>query len=85
MKLAGLVSKASPWMVEGRPTDKGETGDKQANVRFVGLVLQDDWLEVFSAEDNLLLKFVIDRTSGSVEFYLANATPFTKIITRQFF
>ena len=103
MKLAGIVSKVTPWMVEGaddrreeparesakhsrqgwaKERDKG--ADKQVNVRFVGLILKDDWLEVFSQRDNILLKFLTDRNNSYVEFYIANATPFTKIITREF-
>lgn len=87
MKLAGLVAKASPWMIEGI-SDKDNKGSdqssKQVNVRFVGLRLIEDWLDIFSAQDNILLKFVINRNNASIEFYIANSTPFTKIITRQF-
>jgi hypothetical protein len=87
MKLAGLVSKASPWMVEGRQSinkTNGESPDKQVHVRFVGFVLKEDWLEIFSEKDNLLLKFVIDKSTASIEYYIANTTPFTKIISREF-
>jgi hypothetical protein len=82
MKAAEIVSKVSPWMVEGKTV--GEGADKQVNVRFVGLVLKDEWLDIFSVKDNILLKFITDRSSSAVEFYLANATPFVKIITRNF-
>lgn len=71
MKNAGLVAKATPWSYEG-------FGDKQKNVRYVGLNILEDWLEIFSAVDNLLLKFISDRSSGYVEYYLANKPPFVK-------
>lgn len=77
MKRAGLVAKASPWSFEG-------FGDKQKSVRYMGLVLSGDWLEVFSENDNVLLKFVIDRTSGFIEYYLANKPPFIKISSTRF-
>ena len=77
MKLAGIVAKAAPWMVEG-------FGEKQMNVRFVGIHLKDDWLEIFSPHDNMLLKFVIDRKSSYLEFYLANKPPFLKITSTRF-
>jgi hypothetical protein len=77
MKLAGLVAKATPWSFEGY-------GDKQKSVRYVGLALKDDWLEVFSPQDNLLLKFVIDRSSAYLEYYLANQPPFVKIYVNRF-
>ena len=48
MKLAGLVAKAAPWVFEGY-------GETQKSVRYVGLALKDDWLEIFSPQDNLLL------------------------------
>ena len=77
MKLAGFVAKASPWMIEG-------IRDEKMNVRFIGLKLKDDWLEVFSEKDNLMLKFIIDRNTSVIEFYLANNTPFIKITQTQF-
>lgn len=77
MKLAGIITKATPWMIEG--LKEGEM-----NVRYVGIKIADDWLEVLSNKDNLLLKFVIDRTSAKLEFYLANIPPFIKFASRQF-
>lgn len=77
MKQAGIVTKASPWSFEG-------FGDKQKNVRFVGIILKDDWLEVFSPDDNLLLKFITDRNSAYLEYYLANGAPFVKISSVSF-
>jgi hypothetical protein len=72
MKLADIVTKASPWTFEG-------FGDKQKNVRYIGLHVKDDWLEIFSINDNILLKFISDRNSAYVEYYLANNTPFVKV------
>lgn len=77
MKLADMVAKAAPWMVEG-------IRDQQKNVRYVGLKIKDDWIDIFPAGNNLLLKFVIDRTTGYVEFYVANKPPFFRFQTRQF-
>ncbi len=77
MKLANMVAKATPWSFEGY-------GDKQKSVRYVGLSLQNDWLEIFSPKDNLLLKFVIDRDSAYLDYYLANKPPFMKINSVRF-
>ncbi len=77
MKLAGVITKVTPWSVEG-------FGDKALNVRYLGIKLPEDWQEIFSDKNNLLLKFVIDRSTAVVEFYLANKPPFVKIITRDF-
>lgn len=77
MKLADMVTKASPWMVEGR-------GDASMNVRFVGIKLKDDWLEILPLGNNLMIKFVIDRNTAMMEFYLANKPPFFRIFTKRF-
>lgn len=77
MKLADMVMKASPWMVEGR-------GDASMNVRFVGLKLKDDWLDLFPPGNNLMIKFVVDRNTAMMEFYLANKPPFFRIFTKRF-
>ncbi len=77
MKLANMVAKATPWSFEGY-------GDLQKSVRYVGLELQDDWLEIFSPGDNLLLKFVIDRNSAYLDYYLANKPPFIEISSTRF-
>jgi hypothetical protein len=77
MKKAEIVTKATPWMVEGM-------GEKEMHVRFVGIKPYDEWLDIFSEKNNLLLKFIIDKTASYFEFYLANKPPFTKIITRDF-
>lgn len=77
MRLADMVTKAAPWMVEG-------IRDQQKNVRYVGIKLKDDWLDILPAGNNFLLKFVIDRTSAYIEFYLANKPPFLRILTKRF-
>ncbi len=77
MRLANMVTKASPWMVEGM-------GEKQKNVRYIGMYLKDDWLDIFPLGNNLLLKFVIDRNSARIEYFLANTTPFVKIASVPF-
>lgn len=77
LKLADMVTKASPWMVEG-------IRDAQMNTRYVGIKLKDDWLEIFPAGNNLLIKFVVDRNSAQMEFYLANKPPFSRITTKRF-
>lgn len=75
MKKANIVTKASPWMIEG-------ISDKQMNVRFVGIKPKDEWLNILEGENNLLIKFIIDRSIGFIEFYLANKPPFIKIISK---
>src|SRR4051812_7896325 len=77
MKLAGIVAKAAPWMVEG-------IREQEMNVRYVGLAMKDDWLDIFPSGNNLMMKFIIDRTSARIEFYLANKPPFYKITTKHF-
>lgn len=77
MKLAGIVAKAAPWMVEG-------IREQEMNVRYVGIHPKDDWLDIFPIGNNLMLKFIIDRNSARIEFYLANKPPFYKITTKHF-
>ena len=77
MKLAGIGAKASPWGVEGMR-------DVQMNVRYVGIKLNDEWVDVLPEGNNLLLKFVIDRNTAFLEFYLANKPPFFKISSTRF-
>jgi hypothetical protein len=77
LKLADMVTKASPWMVEGMR-------DLQMNTRYVGIKLKDDWLEILPAGNNLMIKFVVDRNTAQVEFYLANKPPFFRFMTKRF-
>lgn len=77
LRLADMVAKAAPWMVEG-------IRDQQKNVRYVGIKIKDDWADIFGEKDNLLLKFIIDRNSAYIEFYLANKPPFLRILTKSF-
>ena len=72
LKKANLVTKVTPWMIEGIDNGKSE-------VRFVGLKLKDDWLELFSTKDNLMLKFILVKQTVRLEIYLANIPPFYKI------
>lgn len=77
MKKAGMVAKASPWSVEG-------FGQGQMNIRYVGLNLKDDWTDIFSLRDHVLLKFIVDRQSASIWFFIANKPPFTKFFVKHF-
>lgn len=77
MKLAGIVAKATPWMMEG-------IREQEMNVRYVGLNLKDDWLDIFPPGNNLMLKFIIDRNSARIEFYLANKPPFFRFTVKHF-
>ncbi|MDE2025459.1 MAG: hypothetical protein KGJ07_03125 [Patescibacteria group bacterium] len=77
MKKAGIVTKATPWVVEGM-------GDKQMNVRYVGIKPFADWTEIIAAENNLLLKFVTDRTQSYFELFLANKPPFVWVTRKNF-
>lgn len=77
MKLADIVTKVAPWSIEG-------FGEKQMNVRYVGIKIKDDWKEILSEKNNLLIKFVFDRTNSYIEFYLANKPPFYKITSFRF-
>ena len=77
MKLANMVAKAAPWMVEG-------IRDQQMNVRYVGIQLKEGWEEIFPSGNNVLLKFIVDRNSARVELFLANKPPFHRILTRSF-
>lgn len=77
MKKADIVTKASLWMVEGM-------GEKGMNVRYVGVKPFADWRDIIPEENNLLIKFIIDRQSSYFELYLANRPPFIRIIRRNF-
>ncbi len=77
MKKAGIVTKAAPWMVEGM-------GEREMNVRYVGIRPFDEWLDVLSEKNNLLLKFIISRSESSIDIFLANKPPFLFITKRRF-
>lgn len=71
----GVVTKAVPWIIEGF----GEKG--KADVRYIGIQPFEDWLEIFSEKDNVLLKFILEKKRERLELYLANTTPFFRIYT----
>lgn len=77
MKKAGIVTKATPWMIEG-------VGEKQMNIRYVGIKPFADWVDIIPQENNLLIKFVTDRQQSYFEFYLANQPPFVWITKKNF-
>lgn len=77
MKKADIVTKASPWVVEGM-------GEKQMNVRYVGIKPFNDWTDIIPEHNNLLIKFIIDRQASYFELFLANQPPFIRIIRRNF-
>lgn len=73
MKKAAMVTKVSPWSMEA-------IKDIEYHVRYVGLKVSADWLDIFSGNNNLLIKFSVSRKSSKGELFLANFPPFTKII-----
>lgn len=77
MKKAGIVTKAAPWMVEGM-------GEREMNVRYVGIRPFDEWLDIISEKNNLLLKFIISRSESSIDIFLANKPPFLFITKKRF-
>lgn len=77
MKLAGMVAKAAPWMVEGMR-------EQEMNVRYVGLQMKDEWLDIFPPGNNLMMKFIINRQTAKIEFYVANKPPFFRFMTKHF-
>lgn len=62
-------------MIEG-------VANSKSDVRYVGLKLSGDWLELFSTQDNLLLKFLLIKQTVQMEIYLANTPPFFKIFSQ---
>ncbi|HSW96562.1 MAG TPA: hypothetical protein VLF89_01920 [Candidatus Saccharimonadales bacterium] len=77
MKKAEIITKASPWVVEG-------IGEKQMHVRYVGIKPFNDWLAIIPEGNNLLLKFVIDKQSSYFELFLANKPPFIWMVRKNF-
>jgi len=75
LKKANMISKVTPWMFEG-------LGDVKAEIRYVGLKLDEDWEHIFPPENNLLLKFILIKPIAQLEFYLANNPPFFKIYSQ---
>lgn len=73
LKKAGILTKASPWI-------KDEFRGEVCESRYVGVRLTDnDWTQIFSPANNLLLKFNLNKQGCVLEYYLANQPPFTKI------
>ena len=77
MKKAGIVTKATPWMVEG-------VGEKQMNVRYVGIKPFADWVDIIPSDNNLLLKFITNRQQSYFELFLANKPPFIWVTRKNF-
>ena len=75
MQKAGIVTKAAPWMIEG-------FGDKEMNVRYVGIKPPLEWTALVSEKNNFLIKFVFDKQTSYMDFFLANKPPFIKIVTK---
>jgi hypothetical protein len=74
MTKAGIVTKALPWMMEALP-------DGEYHTRFVGVRVTDDWADLIDPTNNFLCKFLISKTKGVLEVYLANKPPFIKVYT----
>ncbi len=74
MKKAGIVTKASEWSIEG-------FGEKELAVKYVGIKLDESWVEIFSLKNNLLLIFYLDKNTARADVLLANKPPFLKIIS----
>ncbi len=77
MKKAGIVTKAAPWMVEG-------IGEREMNVRYVGIKPFKDWVDIIPESNNLLIKFVISRSESYFDLLLANKPPFVWITKKRF-
>lgn len=76
MQKGKIVTKASPWMVEG-------VGQKHVEVRYVG-IKSADWEELFPSTNNFLLKFIYTKPSARIEYYIANTPPFFKFYSAHF-
>ncbi len=72
MQKAKVVTKASDWFMEG-------LGDEAVAAKYVGLKLDGSWVDIFSLANNVMCKFVLQKTNGFVEFYLANKPPFIRL------
>lgn len=76
MKKAGSITKVSEWMVEGR-------GDLKAEIKYVGVKLDQEWTDVFSPQNNLLLQFTLIKNSATLDILLANTPPFIKLVSQR--
>ncbi len=76
MKKAGSITKASEWMIEGR-------GDKKAEIKYVGVLLGNEWEEIFSRKNNLLFQFTLIDKIAYLDILLANTPPFTKLTSQK--
>lgn len=72
MQKAGIVTKSSDWFVEGFK-------EKQLLIKYVGIKPNEDWQDIISQSNNLMLKIILDKDSAYTEFYLANKPPFIKL------
>lgn len=72
LKKAGLATKVSEWMFEG-------LAEKKYEVKYVGIKVDEDWREIISSKNNLLVKFLANSKEEWVEIYLANKPPFVKL------
>lgn len=65
-KLLGQIGK---WQMEALE-------DSEYHVRYVGVTLPADWQNIISTKNNFLLKFLVNRQKATLEYYLANKSPF---------
>lgn len=73
---ANLTTKVSPWFFEERQGEKVE-------MRYVGLKLDQEWLQIFSLNNLILLAFSYTKKFQNLDVFLANSTPFIRLISFQ--
>jgi hypothetical protein len=77
MKKAGLIGTILPWSIEGN------SRNNKMDIRFAGLKISGDWLEIFSSKDNILMKFSVEKDDSWIDIYFANKLPFVKLFSKK--
>ena len=76
MKKANRVTNISDWMIEGRE-------DKRIEMKYAGVILDQEWKEIFSTKNNLLFRFSLVNKTAYLDILLANAPPFIQLSSQK--
>jgi hypothetical protein len=77
LQKSGMVTNITPWVFEG-------IGDRKMEVRYVGLKLNQDWEDLISSRNNILIKCLMDKPNAFLEMYIANKPPFFRFWSTRF-
>jgi hypothetical protein len=76
IKKAGHLTKDSDWVFDSNYKEKIE-------VKYAGFRFGKDFDDVISSNNNFILKFNLSKSGCFLDIYLANKTPFVKLVSKK--